>query len=150
MFALRLAAVMASWMSLDAYDVEWRLELAVAIAWEADTALEARVLARVAVLESGLVARVARCDYVGAEGTAGLKPGERSLGAFQVVARNSDERAPLCGSASAQVAIAAFRVRESLAICRHLADERDRLSGYTDGHCHPGCDASRARFVQLR
>lgn len=122
-------------------DVRARLEIAAAIVSTSATSHEARVLMRVAALESGYRADVADCRVTGDAG--------RAVGPWQHLTRSPAERAELCASVERAAAVALVDVRRSVAACRHLP-AAERLAVYARGRCDSaaGRRLSRARWVE--
>lgn len=117
-----------------------RERVAEAIEGVTDDPREARVLARIAVFESGLRRDIAACSCRRHECDDGT-----SLGLFQVQPRSQDEKKLVCGDYMDQARVALGRVRESMAMCRHLLDS-DRLSAYTTGRCKANEPKARLRW----
>jgi hypothetical protein len=120
-------------------DGEFRLELATAAAAVTDDLQEQLLLVAIPRWESSYRRDVAECRRLG-------RQGER--GAWQILARNDDERSRLCASLEGDARIALARIRESLTACAELPAP-ERLAVYTRGRCSSleGRRLSRVRWV---
>lgn len=122
-----------------ATDVAFRLELAEAIAGVTDDLQEQLLLAGIPRWESSYRRDVAECRRKGPQG---------ELGAWQILARNDDERRLLCVSLEGDARVALERIRESLKACASLPPP-ERLAVYARGRCSSveGRRLSRLRWV---
>lgn len=137
-----LVALSLSWLpSRGDADVRARLDVAVSILATDATAHEARILMRVAALESGFRQDVADCRVTG--------DGGRAVGPWQHLTRSAAERAEVCSDLGVAARVALVDVRRSVAACRHLP-AAERLAVYARGRCSSveGRRLSRERWAE--
>lgn len=99
---------------------------------------ERRVLARIALYESGLSPTVARCAERGYEGNV-------SLGLYQISPQTSEDFRQACSSIAAQTSLAVRYVRASFVACPANIGA-DRLAMYVSGTCTRGLRQARERW----